>query len=395
MPRLPKSFMVPKPLEPLNLEEIKFWLEIMEEHALFIKAGLPNEEQELIAEAQGFYQQFKDLRLRAERVQNDRKFNELVEASRDGATDFYRYIRRLLHLMLTCRLGGHNFPLFLDHVSRETEYFLRLLDVMGDGGKVLSGSAKAREDMFWLRIMADHAKFICHLLDPSEANFIAMAQDFSEEFDTLFLQSLDLASMQAHYEEVMAFRRFLQNVRAAVLRMRDFNKAAHDLIEECKLVGLIPAVMADHMRREAEHFLMVLSMLDKGILKSCPVVMEEEPEMFEEVTAGVQDIWEEPPAAKCVEEDIWGDERESEAEEMIAKAAAVKETAEIKSVPKFILPEDREEEEDTTEEDPIPEPQINKPEPPKKEPVKQEKIETKKKSSKYSWSDKWPRPLGR
>lgn len=386
MSRLPKTFMVPKPLEPLNLEEMKFWLAIMEEHALFVKAGLPNDSVELINEAQCFYQEFKDLRLKAERVQSDKKFSELVSDSREAATEFFCYLRRLLHFMMTCRLGGHNFPLFLDHLSRETEYFLRLLSDMQQGKKVLNGCTKAREDMFWLRIMADHAKFICHLLDPSEENLIAMSQDFAREFDVLYLQGRDLASMQAYCEEAMAFRRFLQDVRAAVARMRDFNKAAYDLIEECKLLGLIPAMMADHLRREAEHFLMLLSLMEKGILKNAPLTCDEEVFTVEGVDAVIAQDWEEPTAAPCVEdeEEIWPEEREVEEGEATAESVSLPEP---KGPAKFSLPEEREEE---TELPVLP---TAKKEPPKKESPMEEKVEVKKKNTK--WGDKWPKPLGR
>jgi hypothetical protein len=43
--------------------------------------------------------------------------------------------------------------------------------------------------------MADHAKFILHLLDPSERQFIEQANSFSVLFDQKRLQALDLKSM--------------------------------------------------------------------------------------------------------------------------------------------------------------------------------------------------------
>jgi hypothetical protein len=268
MPRQVSSYMVPEPLEPLNLEEVKFWIRIMEEHALFIKSGLPCDKTDLLDEAQSFYQDFGALRTRAERLQNDKKFLELVNDTQALLKEFYTFKRELLHCMLECKLEGHNFPLFLDHMAREAEYFMRLLEKMKNGKVCLSGGMKAQENVFWLRIMSDHAKFISHLLDPSERNLIQTANAFSQEFDDLYLQGRDFASMLQGYNEVASFKRFLQDVRAAVLRIRDFKRAAEEMIAECRLVGLIPALLADHVRREADHFLLILTMMEKGIMKN-------------------------------------------------------------------------------------------------------------------------------
>lgn len=268
MPRQQMSYLVPEPLEPLNLEGVKFWLRIMQEHAFFIKSGLPCDQTEFLDEAQSFHQEFESLRLRAERAQSDKRFTELVNDTQTLVKEFYAFKRKLLHLMLECKLGGWNFPLLLDHTAREAEYFMRLLDKVKGNKAVQNGGSKAEENTFWLRIMADHAKFISHLLDPSEANLIATANAFADEFDDLLLQGRDFSSMLHNYPEVAAFKRFVQDTRAATVRLRDFKRAAEEMIVECRLVGIIPALLADHVRREADHFLLLIAMLEKGIGKN-------------------------------------------------------------------------------------------------------------------------------
>ncbi len=271
MPRQSMAYVVPQPLEPLNAEELKFWLRIMQEHALFIKAGLPCENTDLIEEAQAFYQEFEGLRVRAERVQNDKKFLEVVVDTQGAVHEFHHFKHVLLGLVLTCKLAGFNYPLFLDHLAREAEYVLRLLDKMKEGKTPLTAATKAHENIFWIRLMSDHIKFASHLLDPSERNLIRTANEFAQEFDDLYLQGRDFASMLQHHSEVAAFKRFVQDVRVAVIRLRDFKKAAHDMIEDCRLVGLIPGLLADHVRREADHFLLILAMMEKGIMKNVPI----------------------------------------------------------------------------------------------------------------------------
>ncbi len=52
-----------------------------------------------------------------------------------------------------------------------------------------------QKEVFWLRIMAGHSKFIAHLLDPSERRFVTTARDFGRRFDELLFRPLDFESM--------------------------------------------------------------------------------------------------------------------------------------------------------------------------------------------------------
>ncbi len=367
-----------QPVPPMNLEELKFWLRIMEEHAQFIRAGLPCDSVALIGEADNFQQEFAALRTRAERVQGTRQFAALVADTQRVVGEFYRYKRRLLHLVLTCQLLGGNFALFFDHVSREAEYFLLLLSAMGSD-RPLYQTAGAREVAFWLRLMADHSEFIYHRLDPSERTLLEAACGFGAEFDELYLQGRDFVSMlRGETDEIPSFRRFLQDVRVSTIRLRDFKRAAETLIAECRLVGLIPALLADHMRREADHFLMVLAILEKGTfvpfdqageleyvdLAESVVIAAPEPggavvATAGEIACGGADYYD--------DDDDFDDDRDDDRDD------------------------DHDDDRDDDREPGPPEPVVP-PEPAEPEPAGPKPPAGKK--EKYKWSGKWPRPLG-
>ncbi|MBP2662745.1 MAG: hypothetical protein H6Q71_693 [Firmicutes bacterium] len=80
-----------RPVPPLDMEEVKFWLHIMEEHALFIKTGLPFDKPDLIEEAATFEREFKALRVRADKLTSEKKFAELIAESIDSLKEFLRY----------------------------------------------------------------------------------------------------------------------------------------------------------------------------------------------------------------------------------------------------------------------------------------------------------------
>ena len=396
MSRQQISYMAPEPLEPLNLEEVKFWLRIMQEHALFIKAGLPCDQIEFIDEAQAFDQEFESLLMRAEGVKSDKKFTELINDCLCLVKEFYAFKRKLLHMMLECKLGGWNFPLFLDHMAREAEYFMRLLDKIKCGKAPVNGGTKALESVFWLRIMADHAKFISHLLDPSERNLIDTANAFSEEFDNLFMQGRDFASMLHCYPEVAAFKRFMQDVRAATVRLRDFKRAAEEMIEECRLVGLIPAMLADHVRREADHFLMMITMMEKGIMKTAPIVAMEEMEYMEDIVPTYH------THKKCKVFKVMKPDREEEVEE-VEVAEEEEEEEEYEEVEER-LPAAEEVDLDWMVQDKISsknkisnEFKYNGREPDATLVVEKlaTPVQSNNSDTKYKWSGKWPRELGK
>lgn len=52
--------------------------------------------------------------------------------------------------------------------------------------------------------------------------------------------------------------RFTDEVIAETVRIRDFKKAAYRLLLDYKLLAILPPLLADHVAREAQHFLDVL-----------------------------------------------------------------------------------------------------------------------------------------
>lgn len=113
--------------------------------------------------------------------------------------------------------------------------------------------------------MADHAKFINHLLDPSERKLVDQAREFSHDFDQLLFQAQDLDSMRPQSQTKPLLNQFVDQNRVSVRQLRDFKKTARDLIEECKIKSIIPPLLADHVFREASHFLEILDAFEVSL----------------------------------------------------------------------------------------------------------------------------------
>ena len=249
-----------------NMHEIRFWLRIMKEHSLFIKLGLPCDQENLIQEAEKFYRVFEDLERRSRMVNCDSTFKCFVEDVIVAVKHIFAFKRHLLHLYVECRIiGSANYPLLLDHISREAMYFLKILNKVHDGEMQYPVDSIVSENVFWLRIMADHAKFVRGLLDPSERELVGQADAFSNEFDQLQLHARDLDSMLWNFRPTNDLVRFENTVETATMRLRDFKATAKELLDRCAALALFPPLLADHVRREADHFLEILELIEQDL----------------------------------------------------------------------------------------------------------------------------------
>ncbi|MDQ1912102.1 DUF2935 domain-containing protein [Paenibacillus sp. GD4] len=249
-----------------SLDETRFWSRIMKEHSLFLRLGFRCEDTQLIHEANHFYNLFESIENRSHSYtpatdpDTIRQFNVEVY---NAASYIWAFKRRVLGLILQCKLPGqNNFPLLVDHVSREANYFRTRLAELNAGRLDPLPDAIINENVFFLRIMADHAKFIGHLLDPSERRLVEQARNFSDEFDQLLFQARDLDSMRPQSQTVPLLDQFLDQNRVSVQSLRDFKKTARELIEACKIKSMIHPLLADHVFREAERFLVIIDMFE-------------------------------------------------------------------------------------------------------------------------------------
>jgi Protein of unknown function (DUF2935). len=234
----------------------------MKEHSLFIKLGLPCDQTELICEAQEFYNVFEDLEKIACRVNCEEDLKRFIKKVIVAVKNIFCFKRNLLHQLIECRIrGGANYPLLIDHVSREAMYFLKILEKIECDEMEYPIDSIVSENVFWLRIMADHLKFIRGLLDPSEREVWNTSNALSDKFDQLQLHARDFDSMLWHFRPTNDFSRFETEVTNSMVELRNFKATAEELIKECAVLSLIPPLLADHVRREAEHFLEILDLI--------------------------------------------------------------------------------------------------------------------------------------
>ncbi|HBX22180.1 MAG TPA: hypothetical protein DEF34_00875 [Desulfotomaculum sp.] len=277
-----------------------FWLRIMSEHALFIRLGLPCEEVALRLEAEQLQKEFARLLDEAQQIAENPTKNEVFRLNREAinlTTAIIDFKSRVLQLIICCDIvTGFNLPLLIDHIRREAIFFRASLVRLQEGLTVGSVEELIQSQLFWLRIMADHSKFILHLLDPSERRFIGIAREFSDLFDQLRLHARDFESMlvpQTFENSLLddtdpvvlrpgvfgeglpepfsigSLDRFTEEAIAATAELRDFKQTARELIERCRVLSIISPLLADHVFREAVRAVEDLTMLERLLPPPC------------------------------------------------------------------------------------------------------------------------------
>jgi hypothetical protein len=256
------------PIVARSLDEIQFWSRIMKEHALFLSLGFTYEQKQLIDEARQFITVFERIEEKLSRFNVNSDLRQVQAFNTEvyqAAAAIWSYKRKVLNLTLRCEIRTNNFPLLVDHISREAAYFANRLKELNKGVLVPKPDEVIQENVFFLRIMADHAKFIGHLLDPSERKLVEQAREFSHDFDQLLFQAIDLDSMRPQSETKPLLSQFLDQNKVSVASLRDFKKTARELIEACRIKSNIHPLLADHTFREAERFLEIIDLFEYSL----------------------------------------------------------------------------------------------------------------------------------
>ena len=289
----------------LSLETHLFFARIMKEHALFLEAGFPCKDSEWIQKAEWFRRQFEQFLQRVVQVSQgmidksvlesgeivtsyikraeektqqlsgisiNSSITEMEHKLRSGSvcrisrgmlqevqqlnrtalrlvSELIVYKEHLLEEMKQCYLFNGNYPLLVEHITREARMYRSIMIELSRSKSVSRRQLGAMED-FWNRIMMEHALFIRGLLDPSETQLIETADQYAKEYCEL----LETAQNQECRVENDLCRKSLEET----LSYREFKTAGAKGILNCEISSIILPLLADHVLREANHYIRLL-----------------------------------------------------------------------------------------------------------------------------------------
>ncbi len=288
----------------LSLELHLFFARIMKEHSLFLKAGFTPVNVAFAREAEFFKQEFEKLLFRTVIMSNGVvshdvlnsgeivteftacaeqetqhftgiRINEEITAKethlRCGnnvciSSDLLRQVKNLnqtcirlldgliglkekiLSNVLCCKMFTMNYPLLIEHTLREAKLYRTYVYNFENGMDYDCQSMKENEQ-FWNQIMMEHALFIRGLLDPTENELIETSDSFAKDYAKLLCKSKEMN------DRMMMCNGSLEET----IKFRDFKRAGTEGIQDCKIRSIILPLLADHVLREANHYIRLLS----------------------------------------------------------------------------------------------------------------------------------------
>lgn len=195
----------------------------------------------------------------------------------------------ILKNVLHCQMFTLNYPSLIEHIIEEAKRYCCYINMLEKDNDLCDESVKEAEG-FWNHIMMEHALFIRGLLDPCETELINSADCFAKEYAQLLNASCDahnktIASAteinrNMHSKNITqeqnrsiygrAFTPEVEGNKAShskpamldslelTVKFQNFKQAGIQGIQQCKIRSIILPLLADHVLREANHYIHVL-----------------------------------------------------------------------------------------------------------------------------------------
>ncbi|MGE5557813.1 MAG: DUF2935 domain-containing protein [Bacillota bacterium] len=183
----------------------------------------------------------------------------LNQRAERAAREIIDFKARLLENVLRCQIFTFNYPLLIDHILREARFYLELLERIQDRTQVDMATEAVRQQAFWNRIMAEHAKFIRGLVDPTEVKLFTAADNFGHQFDALTAQAVALINRTSNLPAVTG-----ESLKAAVA-IRDFKRQGAEGLIMCRIRSIAHPLLGDHVVREANHYIRLLKIFEREL----------------------------------------------------------------------------------------------------------------------------------
>lgn len=185
--------------------------------------------------------------------------NEVINLNKEAhalVREIINYKESLLEQVLRCSIFTLNYPLLIDHILREAKKYLEQIEDLQNQREINNSKEALQQQIFWNDIMGEHSKFIRGLLDPTEEDLINTANMFSNKFDELNLEA------RMSQDNVIALSSITNHNLAETEKLRNFKQQGTQGIMNCKIKSIIMPLLADHVLREANHYIKMLKIYE-------------------------------------------------------------------------------------------------------------------------------------
>ncbi|WP_332690763.1 DUF2935 domain-containing protein [Halalkalibacter lacteus] len=241
------------------LFEHRFWLQVLGDHARFIRDSLSPMETEFVQTAVQFIDTFDSLLETSRQNVTTAQLQQLTEQANEQARAIRSFkldiIRKHLIGNVTIQLS----PTFINHMVNEVDEYLRILSYLLEN-KEPPICHPLHHHLVWLLDAAGHAGGITASLDLVEKQLQNKSEAFTERFEQFYIKAVEMAGyIRSNVDQFPALNRFNENVKLELLLFKTFLNELEELEMTNKLLGTLDQLMADHMAREECYYLIKLT----------------------------------------------------------------------------------------------------------------------------------------
>jgi hypothetical protein len=253
----------------MSLFEHRFWLQILGDHARFIFETLSPNEAENIHLAHHFIQSSDHLLEQARKMDAapKEKWMELAHHAYGLADQLRNYKLKLISDLLDCEVKIGLPPTFINHMVNEVEEYMRVLSylVRGEPSPKLH---PVHHHNLWLLDAAGHAAALQSELDPVEKKLAKQAKEFEKTFEHFYIKAKEMAGfIRARQDLFPALQQFNKETSLEIDLFYCFLQELEEMRLDCRALGTLMPLMADHMAREECYYLLKLHEVDPENVK--------------------------------------------------------------------------------------------------------------------------------
>jgi hypothetical protein len=249
--------------------EHRFWLQILGDHARFMFNSFSPEEVEFINQAHYFIQASDHLLEEARKMESasQERWMEFAQHAYGLAEQLRQFKLHILCQHLECQVKTSLPPTFYNHMVNENEEYMRILSYLVRG-EVAPMLHPVHHHSIWLIDAAGHAAAMKSDLDPTEKKLAHKAKEFEKTFEDFFIKAKEMAGfIRARQDLFPALKEFNKETSLEIILFKCFLEELEEMRLDCRVLGTLTALMADHMSREECYYLIKLHEIDPENVK--------------------------------------------------------------------------------------------------------------------------------
>jgi hypothetical protein len=247
--------------------ELRFWTQIMGDHARFIKNSLAPDQINFNLVTDNFMHIFDRFYEKVAHLDENKEPIRLITDINAAVLSFRDFKKELLSARLQNQPVTSLGPTFYNHMLNELEDFLKLLAEF-EAGKSCEESILGQH-LLWILDASGHAAILGGALDKVEFQLRKTVNAFEKDFDHLYIKVVELIGFFRSKPPAAgpALERYNLEAAAAIQKFMEFLMEMRQGVIKQKVLGRLLPLEPDHMWREECYYLLKIAEATPGYPK--------------------------------------------------------------------------------------------------------------------------------